>query len=73
MAKFQGEVIVDSQGCKGCGLCIEVCPTDTLQFSKSINSNGYHYAEVTNDACIGCANCALICPAAVITVYKIKK
>ncbi len=68
--KIKGIVIIDIQKCKGCELCIEACPEDTLQLSKEINNLGYKYAIVANDTCTGCVNCALICPDAVIKVYR---
>ncbi len=73
MAKVKGAVIIDTEECKGCGLCIEACPTDTLGFSENINSKGFNYSEMKQDTCIACTNCALVCPDAVITVYRLKK
>lgn len=74
MAKIKGAVKVDIEKCKGCGLCVEACPTKTLDLAKEVNSKGYNYAFMANpDSCIGCANCALVCPDSVITVYKTKK
>jgi 2-oxoglutarate ferredoxin oxidoreductase subunit delta len=26
MAKVRGAVVVEMEGCKGCGLCVEACP-----------------------------------------------
>ncbi len=61
--------------CKGCELCIEACPQQSLVLSKNINPRGYRYVELKSDNCTGCTNCALVCPDAVITVYrqKVKK
>ena len=71
MAKFRGAVVVDKEKCKGCGLCVEACPTKTLGLAKEVNGQGYHYCEMVNpEACVGCASCGMICPDAVITVYK---
>ena len=68
MAK--GTVTFDIETCKGCELCIEACPQESLQLSPKINSQGYHYAVLIKDNCTGCINCALVCPDAVITVYR---
>jgi 2-oxoglutarate ferredoxin oxidoreductase subunit delta len=68
MAK--GAVVFDIETCKGCELCIEACPQDSLQLSPKINTQGYHYAVMVHDNCTGCTNCALVCPDAVITVYR---
>ena len=73
MAKFRGAVVVDTEKCKGCDLCVVACPTDTLALAKEVNSKGYNYSYMANpESCIGCANCALVCPDTVITVYKVK-
>ncbi|MDL2253775.1 4Fe-4S binding protein [Ruminococcaceae bacterium OttesenSCG-928-I18] len=58
--------------CKGCGLCVEVCPKKIVRLNKEkINVKGFHPATVTDmDACIGCAFCATMCPDCVIQVEK---
>lgn len=71
MAK--GKVIFDIETCKGCELCIEACPQDSLELSPRLNAQGYHYVVLVKDNCTGCTNCALVCPDAVITVYRERK
>jgi 2-oxoglutarate ferredoxin oxidoreductase subunit delta len=73
MAAVRGTVQVQIEMCKGCEICIESCPQDSLALSKEINAKGYHYAVLVQDNCTGCVNCALVCPDAVITVYRTKK
>ncbi len=72
MAKVKGDIVVDIEKCKGCELCIETCPSDTIAMSKNVNGKGYHYAETINEDCTGCTNCATVCPDGVITVYRVK-
>jgi len=69
----RGKVVFDIETCKGCELCIEACPQDSIELSPKINAQGYHYAVLVKDNCTGCTNCALVCPDAVITVYREKK
>jgi 2-oxoglutarate ferredoxin oxidoreductase subunit delta len=69
----KGSVDVKIDTCKGCELCIEACPQESLALSKEINALGYHYAVLVKDNCTGCVNCALVCPDAVITVYRTRK
>ena len=69
----KGKVNFDIETCKGCELCIEACPQESLQLSPHINAQGYHYAVLVQDNCTGCTNCALVCPDAVITVYRENK
>jgi 2-oxoglutarate ferredoxin oxidoreductase subunit delta len=67
---IRGTVKIEVETCKGCDLCVEACPQDSLQLSSAINKQGYHYAVLIKDNCTGCTNCALVCPDAVITVYR---
>jgi 2-oxoglutarate ferredoxin oxidoreductase subunit delta len=69
----RGTVTFNVETCKGCELCIEACPQESLQLSPKINQQGYHYAVLIKDNCTGCTNCALVCPDAVITVYRENK
>lgn len=66
-------VVIDKQKCKGCLLCIDVCPKNMLEVDKVINKNGYFPARFKeeNNKCIGCAICAQRCPdIAIKEVYK---
>jgi 2-oxoglutarate ferredoxin oxidoreductase subunit delta len=73
MAKIRGAVVIDTEKCKGCEVCVVNCPTQTLALAVEVNGKGYHYSFAANpDACIGCSNCAVVCPDGVITVYKLK-
>ncbi len=73
MAAVHGTVKIQIENCKGCELCVEACPQESLSLSKEINKKGYHYALLIEDNCTGCVNCALVCPDAVITVYRERK
>ena len=57
--------------CKGCSLCIDVCPQHVLELDPAIvNPLGYHPVRLTDAAaCTSCAKCARICPDAVYTVF----
>lgn len=65
-----GKVFIDSERCKGCGLCVAVCPKHIMVISKKSNKHGYFPAETDNSMCTGCAACAIICPDAAIEVYR---
>jgi len=69
--EMRGEIKIDTQRCKGCGLCVEACPKKVIAISKRPNKNGYFPAEVVNIIdCFGCALCAIMCPDAAIEVYR---
>jgi 2-oxoglutarate ferredoxin oxidoreductase subunit delta len=73
MAKFKGAIVVNTERCKGCDLCVVACPTDVLALSNDANTKGYNFSFMDNpDSCIGCAACAQVCPDACITVYKVR-
>ena len=73
MAKIRGTIVVNTERCKGCDLCVVACPVNVLELGKDVNNKGYHYAHMKNpDDCIGCANCGYVCPDGCITVYKVK-
>lgn len=62
-------VKIDKNHCKGCELCVKVCPQQILSMSKDITVRGYFYAQVHDPSrCIGCKLCALMCPDVAIEV-----
>ncbi len=56
MAKFKGAIVVNTDRCKGCQLCIVACPKDVIALAqKKVNVHGYPYVEAARpDDCIGC-------------------
>ena len=74
MGKIKGAIVVNTDRCKGCFLCVVACPKEVIALSKkAVNVHGYQYAEAVNpDACIGCASCGIVCPDGCITVYRKK-
>ena len=73
-----GRIIINIERCKGCGLCIAVCPKNGISISKKSNKRGYFPAEAANSdsfdklttSCTGCAVCALVCPDVAIEVQQ---
>ena len=73
MAKMKGAIVVDTERCKGCQLCIIACPQKVIALANKVNLHGYPYVEATNEeACVGCASCGIVCPDGCITVYRKK-
>jgi 2-oxoglutarate ferredoxin oxidoreductase subunit delta len=62
---------IASERCKGCGLCVDICPKHVLELDAAVvNEHGYHPVRLTDAAaCTSCALCARICPDAVFAVY----
>jgi len=70
MAEF--EVVIDDKRCKGCGICVAVCPKETLRIQENYNPTGYYYpAQVPDAECTGCGACVKLCPDFAVTVYEI--
>lgn len=73
MAKMKGAIVVDTERCKGCGLCIIACPQNVIVLARKVNLHGYPYVMAAQeDSCIGCASCGIVCPDGCITVYRMK-
>lgn len=71
LTRRRGYVVVDEERCKGCELCVEVCPEDALEPSPSLNSFAYHPILLKEDnSCTGCALCAQVCPDVALEVYR---
>lgn len=62
---------IATERCKGCGLCVDICPKHVLGLDATVvNEHGYHPVRLTDAAaCTSCALCARICPDAVFAVY----
>ena len=60
---------LDNDYCKGCQLCIAVCPQKVLELSTVRNAKG-HLVPVAARAkdCSGCLLCEITCPDLAITV-----
>lgn len=57
--------------CKGCGICVYVCPPQLIELSDRISLRGYHPATPKDlSGCTGCAICGKMCPDMAIEVYR---
>lgn len=49
--------------CKGCGLCVDICPTGVLLLSNNKRSKwGISVIKSAPEYCIGCRMCEQRCP-----------
>jgi 2-oxoglutarate ferredoxin oxidoreductase subunit delta len=69
----RGTIFIEQDRCKGCELCVAVCPQTVIALDENIlNVRGYHPAALVDPdtQCTGCGVCAIICPDVCITVYR---
>ena len=56
--------IIDSEKCIGCGLCVKVCPSETISMKDD-------KAVVSGDRSLQCGHCVGVCPVDAVTVEAI--
>lgn len=73
-APKKNKLTVVSVYCKGCGLCVDICPTGTLELEDNIESKfGVSVKIAAPDHCIGCRMCERRCPDFAIFVNYTEK
>jgi len=66
-----GNVFINTEECKGCGLCVESCPPKCLFLAHELSAYGVHPAQYTGRDCTGCGICFYCCPEpGAIVVYR---
>ncbi|RLB38915.1 MAG: hypothetical protein DRH20_04785 [Deltaproteobacteria bacterium] len=66
------EVVVNTDYCKECGYCAEVCGVGTFGPAEFFNAKGYRPMEVKSaDWCVGCFRCYFSCPDFAIDVREL--
>ena len=62
---------INPEICKGCELCVAVCPKQVLAVGDGINAKGMNYVvAVKPEECVGCTSCSTMCPEGAIELYR---
>ncbi|MGD9364402.1 MAG: 4Fe-4S binding protein [Desulfobacteraceae bacterium] len=66
--KIETKLIINTEWCKGCGICVAFCPKQVLELNRKDKSE-----VIRSDDCIACMMCALRCPDLAIEVLTTQK
>ena len=61
---------IQTDKCKGCCYCVDVCSKGAITKSGKSNKKGYDYIEVNEAVCNGCGACYIVCPDCCITIIE---
>ena len=65
------EIRLNQKWCKGCYLCLEICPRKVFEKSAEVSEKGFHPVEVLHpERCTRCLQCEMICPDLALDVEK---
>ena len=56
-------IAIHERACRGCELCVDICPTKVFSFNQEKRLCEVDHAE----DCIACLSCGYICPSHAIT------
>ena len=60
----------DTEICKGCLLCVTVCPAKAIHPGTLRNAMGYFVPAADNAKCTGCLTCEYVCPDMSVWIEK---
>ena len=59
MAQARGKVTIDTEECKGCGVCVDACPPKCLELLPGLNAYGVHPARYTGRSARAAASASM--------------
>jgi 2-oxoglutarate ferredoxin oxidoreductase subunit delta len=60
-------VEVNPAYCKGCEICVQICPRQVLRLSDRLKAEAVHLEQ-----CTGCLSCEIYCPDFAIDVTEVE-
>ncbi len=65
-------IIIDVDLCKGCEICVDMCPFKVFEMSNTIGGYGVPIPAATKEnKCTGCNVCVTFCPDMAISIKKV--
>ena len=64
------KIKLNTKRCKGCYLCVSVCPVKSLSPSGELGEQVYETVKVDEEKCITCGSCYRMCPDYAIEILK---
>lgn len=65
-------LVVKRERCKGCYLCMHVCPKHVFDKEEGFNAKGYQPVRAARPQdCTGCRACTIVCPDVVFELYEL--
>ena len=64
------KIKLNTKRCKGCYLCVSVCPVKALSPSGELGEQGYETVKVDEEKCTTCGSCYRMCPDYAIEILK---
>jgi 2-oxoglutarate ferredoxin oxidoreductase subunit delta len=69
--KKPATIHLNRKWCKGCYICLEVCPKKVFEKSSEVSEKGFQPVLVAHpELCTGCLQCEMLCPDLAINVEK---
>jgi 2-oxoglutarate ferredoxin oxidoreductase subunit delta len=64
-------ITINEEWCKGCYICVEVCPRQVLKVDGDRFLRGFHPVRIAKlEDCTVCRQCELLCPDLAIVVQN---
>jgi len=69
--KKPATIHLNRKWCKGCYICLEVCPKKVYEKSSEVSEKGFQPVLVSHpELCTRCLQCEMLCPDLAINVEK---